>query len=126
MAKIIVVDDSKMFRMLASAPLTEAGHTVLEVEPVSLYAVLRAIYEFNPDLILADYFMPNCNGMTLARVIREDPQFHNVKILICSSHSEESLVEQLGTFRINGFIVKGKEMQNLTARIAKQLERTDT
>lgn len=125
MARIMLIDDSKMFRMLASAPLLEAGHTVLEVEPDSVFAVMKAIYEFNPDLILADYWMPHCNGMTLARVIREDPTFHNVKILICSSHAEESLVEQMGMFRINGFIVKGKEMQNLTARITKQLERMD-
>jgi CheY-like chemotaxis protein len=117
MARILVIDDSKMFRMLASAPLTEAGHTVQAVDPLSIYEVLKALYAFNPDLVLTDYWMPNCNGETLVQVIREDPNFHNVKILVCSSHGEESLVERMGQLHINGYILKGKGMMSLVERV---------
>jgi len=117
MARILVIDDSKMFRMLASAPLTEAGHTVQAVDPLSIYEVLKALYAFNPDLVLTDYWMPNCNGETLVQVIREDPNFHNVKILVCSSHGEESLVERMGKLHINGYILKGKGMMSLVERV---------
>lgn len=116
MARILVIDDSKMFRMLASAPLTEAGHTVQAVDPLSIYEVLKALYAFNPDLVLTDYWMPNCNGETLVRVIREDPNFQNVKILVCSSHGEESLVEKMTQHHVNGYILKGGGMVNLLAR----------
>jgi two-component system chemotaxis response regulator CheY len=116
MAKILVVDDSKLFRMLASAPLVGAGHIVREVDPVSLFEVLKALYEFNPDLVVTDYWMPNCNGESLVRAIREDPNFHNVKILVCSSHGEESLVERMGQLLVNGYILKGGGMVNLLAR----------
>jgi CheY-like chemotaxis protein len=116
MAKVLVVDDSKMFRMLASAPLVGAGYAVREVDPVSLFEVLKALYDFNPDLVLTDYWMPNCNGETLVRVIREDPNFHNVKVLVCSSHGEEALVERMGDLLVNGYILKGAGMVNLLAR----------
>ena len=116
MAKVLVVDDSKLFRTLASAPLAGAGHTVREVDPVSLFEVLKVLYEFNPDLVVTDYWMPNCNGETLVRAIREDPNFHNVKILVCSSHGEEALVERMGNLLVNGYILKGGGMVNLLAR----------
>lgn len=116
MAKVLVVDDSKMFRMLASAPLVNAGYDVLAVDPVSLFEVLKAMYAFSPDLVLTDYWMPNCNGETLVRVIREDPNFQNVKILVCSSHGEESLVEKMTQHHVNGYILKGGGMVNLLAR----------
>jgi two-component system, chemotaxis family, chemotaxis protein CheY len=122
MARILVIDDSKMFRMLASAPLTEAGHTVQAVDPLSIYEVLKALYAFNPDLVLTDYWMPNCNGETLVQVIREDPNFHNVKILVCSSHGEESLVERMGQLHINGYILKGKGMQSLVERVEQLVD----
>ena len=49
-------------------------------------------------------------------MIREDPNFHNLKILVCSSHGEEPLVERMGQLHINGYILKGKGMQNLVER----------
>jgi CheY-like chemotaxis protein len=116
MAKILVVDDSKIFRMLASAPLVGAGHTVRQVDPVSLFEVLKALYEFNPDLVVTDYWMPNCNGEILVRAIRDDPNFNNVKILVCSSHGESTLVERMGDLLVNGYILKGGGMVNLLAR----------
>jgi DNA-binding NarL/FixJ family response regulator len=50
------------------------------------------------------------------RAIREDPNFHNVKILVCSSHGEESLVERMGDLLVNGYVLKGGGMVNLLDR----------
>ena len=121
MGTILLIDDSKMFRMLATAPLAQAGHTVVGVDPVSIYEVMKALYEVDPDLVLTDYWMPNCNGETLVRVIREDPAFHAVKILVCSSHGEESLVERMTTHNINGYVLKGQGMQSLVDRVGQIL-----
>jgi two-component system chemotaxis response regulator CheY len=121
----MLIDDSKMFRMLASAPLVEAGHNVLLVDPVSTLEVLKELYAFNPDLVLTDYWMPNCNGETLVRVIREDPNYHGVKILVCSSHGEESLVERMGELRVNGYILKGKGMLSLVDRVEQLVGRVE-
>jgi len=53
MAKILVFDDSKLMREFTSAPLREAGHEVLGVEPDSLFDALKHINEFGPDIVVA-------------------------------------------------------------------------
>ncbi len=121
MAKIMVVDDSKMFRMVASAPLVEAGHQVEQVDPASLFDVMKHLYEFSPDLVITDYRMPNCSGETLIRAIREDPTFRLMKILVLSSHSEEELVERLGHYGLEGYLLKGQGMQTLVERVGEIL-----
>ena len=121
MAKIMVVDDSKMFRMVASAPLVEAGHQVEQVDPASLFDVMKHLYEFSPDLVITDYRMPNCSGETLIRAIREDPTFRLMKILVLSSHSEEELVERLGHYGLDGYLLKGQGMQTLVERVGEIL-----
>ena len=119
MAKIMVVDDSKMFRMVASAPLVEAGHQVEQVDPASLFEVMKHLYEFSPDLVITDYRMPNCSGETLIQAIREDPTFRTMKILVLSSHSEEALVERLGHYGLAGYLLKGQGMQTLVERVGE-------
>ena len=121
MAKIMVVDDSKMFRMVASAPLVEAGHQVEQVDPASLFDVMKHLYEFSPDLVITDYRMPNCSGESLIRAIREDPTFRLMKILVLSSHSEEELVERLGHYGLEGYLLKGQGMQTLVERVGEIL-----
>ena len=121
MAKIMVVDDSKMFRMVASAPLVEAGHQVEQVDPASLFEVMKHLYEFSPDLVITDYRMPNCSGESLIRAIREDPTFRMMKILVLSSHSEEELVERLGHYGLEGYLLKGQGMQTLVERVGEIL-----
>lgn len=119
MAKIMVVDDSKMFRMVASAPLVEAGHQVEQVDPASLFEVMKHLYEFSPDLVITDYRMPNCSGESLIQAIREDPTFRTMKILVLSSHSEEELVERLGHYGLEGYLLKGQGMQTLVERVGE-------
>jgi CheY-like chemotaxis protein len=119
MAKILVVDDSSLARHLASAPLEEAGHQVLGVEPASLFDVLASAYEFRPDLIITDYQMPNCNGLSLVRAIREDPSLGRIPIMVLTAHRDNELMERLLTLGIDGILFKGKGMQELVDRVGE-------
>ena len=119
MAKILVVDDSSLARHLASAPLEEAGHRVLGVEPASLFDVLASAYEFRPDLIITDYQMPNCNGLSLVRAIREDPSLGRIRIMVLTAHRDNELMERLLTLGIDGILFKGKGMQELVDRVGE-------
>ena len=67
MATILAVDDSASMRQMVSFTLKGAGYDVIEAsEGVS------AIYEYeyhknNLDLIVTDYFMPDMDGISLAK-----------------------------------------------------------
>ncbi len=73
MGRIMIIDDSRLARTFSAASLRKAGHDVLEVEPTSIFDVLKAVKETTPDLLVMDFLMPNCPGISLARVCHEDP-----------------------------------------------------
>ena len=69
MATILVVDDAAFMRMRTSKILTEAGYDVLQAEN-GLQAV--EIYKANkPDAVLMDITMPEMDGLTALKTIRE-------------------------------------------------------
>lgn len=71
--KILVVDDSTAMRMMILRTLRQAGfgsNNVAQAED-GLVA-LAYIREHHPDLILADWNMPNMTGIELLKALREE------------------------------------------------------
>ena len=71
MARIIVVDDSKLMRHIVRHFLEEAGHEVDEWADVSASEIQGRLEAFSPDLLITDYQMPGCNGLTVAKMVRK-------------------------------------------------------
>lgn len=71
MAKIVVVDDSKLMRNLLKRVLEEAGHEVETWDEVTAAEIPAMVLAAHPSLIITDYQMPGCNGLTLARMARK-------------------------------------------------------
>jgi CheY-like chemotaxis protein len=115
--RIAVVDDSRLMRTFVRVHLQSAGHHVVEVEPSSTYEVLRQLREDRPDLLVADYEMPCCNGETLIRFIREDPVLAGTRVLVVSAHSEADLVERLSRQALCGYLVKPITPESLTRAV---------
>jgi CheY-like chemotaxis protein len=94
MARILIVDDEEMDRLVGHAALQDAGHEVLFAPNGE--AALRA-YQNNPiDLVITDLVMPNTNGLLLIeRILAED---HRALIIAVSGVSPEQLdrAERLG------------------------------
>ena len=71
MARIIVVDDSKLMRHIVRHFLEEAGHDVDEWAEVSASEIPGRLEAAPPDLLITDYQMPGCNGLTVAKMARK-------------------------------------------------------
>jgi len=65
---IIVADDEKDTVMTLKAVLDDEGHDVIGVYSGS--AVLSALREFRPDVLILDIAMPDISGFVLAKRIR--------------------------------------------------------
>ena len=69
--KILVVDDSKVMRMIVKRTLRQAGFGDAETaEAVDGKDALAKVAEFDPDLILSDWNMPEMTGIELVRALR--------------------------------------------------------
>jgi len=121
MAKILVFDDSKLMREFTSAPLREAGHEVLGIEPDSLFSALKAIHDFMPDVILTDYQMPGCNGESLVRAIRHNEKFQEIKIVMITAIRDPQLFRRMKQDGVDDFLYKGDELKELPRRVSELL-----
>lgn len=69
--KILVVDDSKVMRMMVIRTLRQAGfdgHAVQEAGDGK--EALSTIESFGPDLVMSDWNMPDVNGIEFLRSLR--------------------------------------------------------
>ncbi len=71
--KILVVDDSPAMRMMVVRTLRQAGFGGNDVTQAEDGAIaLEAIRKETPDLVLADWNMPNMTGIELLEALRAE------------------------------------------------------
>lgn len=102
--RVLIVDDSQTILAYHATILEQAGMLVKTVgEPLKL---LGALNDFNPDLILMDLYMPGCNGVELARVIRQIDGFLSTPIVYLSSENDFNTQAEAMSLCGDDFLVK--------------------
>ena len=71
MARIVVMDDSKIMRRILSQFVEHGGHEVQAWEPMSAMEISERVAQVQPDLLITDFQMPGANGSTVARMARK-------------------------------------------------------
>ncbi len=85
--RILVVDDNHDAAEVLSMLLESMGLDVHSVD--SGPAALAAIPEYRPNIILMDIGMPGMDGNEVARRIREQPQFNDIKLIALTGWGQE-------------------------------------
>ncbi|HJV90248.1 MAG TPA: response regulator [Holophagaceae bacterium] len=106
MARVTILDDSRLARTFAAGALRAKGIQVTELEPESLPQVMEALRLELPDLLLVDLLMPTCPGLAVVRKIRQEEDLKHLKIVVLSAHRDEAQVEQLEKLGVQGFLPK--------------------
>jgi len=81
--KILVVDDSNTIRRSAEIFLKAGHHEVLLAEDG--FDALAKVSDYHPDLIFCDILMPRLDGYQTCAIIKRNPKFANVPIVMLSS-----------------------------------------
>ena len=81
--KILVIDASNTIRRSAEIFLKQGGHEVLLSEDG--FDALSKVNDFHPDLIFCDILMPRLDGYQTCAIIKRNPKFSNVPIVMLSS-----------------------------------------
>jgi len=87
--RVLVVDDDEVARELLSRELTQAGYEVLSVP--SPIGVTRVIQEQTIDVVVIDVVMPSLRGDSLAKLLRKNPRFAKLVVILVSGESEGEL-----------------------------------
>jgi len=118
MGRIMIVDDSRLARTFTAACLRKHGHDVQEVEPESLFDVLKVVKESIPDLLIMDFLMPQCPGTSLARVCHDDAALRAMRILVLTAHRDEEVARRLANMGVAEVMYKPFEPQALVDTVA--------
>lgn len=113
--RVLIVDDSKSQATYTEKALNAAGMITEKV--IDPMLVLDVMESFQPEMILMDMYMPGCNGVELAKVIRQDKHYINMPIIYLSG--EEDKERQLAAMAEGGedFLTKPVDPRHLLSTI---------
>jgi len=119
--RVMIIDDQQVLLDYYSAVLRQAGF-VVEVtrNPMECFEVLE---RFKPDLLLLDIHMEACNGLDVARVIRQNDDYAQMSITFLSSESD--LDRQLAALNLggDGFLTKPIDPERLVSATTAMVKR---
>ncbi len=120
-ARVLIVDDSISTSQFYALSLQSKNiETKIITNP---FEVLDAVIEFKPELILLDLHMPDCNGLELAAVIRQQESYIGIPIIFLSA--ETDVLKQLETLKIGAdeFLTKPINIEQLIAVVQNKVVR---
>jgi two-component system cell cycle sensor histidine kinase/response regulator CckA len=115
---ILLVEDEEGLRALNARGLSSRGYTVLQAgNGVEAMEVLER--EGHVDLVVSDVVMPEMDGPTLLKELRQrDPQ---VKVIFVSGYAEEAFAKNLPKDEQYAFLAKPFTLKQLVAEVKKTL-----
>jgi len=81
--RVLVIDDSNTIRRSAEIFLRQGGHEVVLAEDG--FDALAKVNDHTPDLIFCDILMPRLDGYQTCAIIKRNPRFTAVPIIMLSS-----------------------------------------
>ncbi|MBI4379676.1 MAG: response regulator [candidate division NC10 bacterium] len=120
--RVLVVEDNPVSLELMVELLVPRGFEVHACSDGG--EVMRLAKAHRPDLILLDINLPNIDGLTLARTLREDPETRATTILAVSAYAMAGDEERVLTAGCDGFIAKPIDTKTVLSTISTFLQRS--
>ncbi len=121
-SQVMVVDHDPQALATVDELLSPWGLRVIGVEdPCQFWEKLR---ETQPDLLLLALDTPTFGGLELCQVVRQDPQYGNVPILMVAAHPDTVTVRQVFEAGGDDVIAKPIVGPELVTRVLSRIERT--
>jgi len=117
--RILLVEDDFMNMRLAQHILEVEGYTVFKA--ATAREALEQIESTLPDLILMDVQLPDMNGMTVVRVLRENTKTRDTAILALTACAMKGDRERMLQMGCDGYISKPINVQDFINTLRKFL-----
>lgn len=121
--RVLILDDDIFLANYYASVLGEAGMVVRKIcNPMDL---MQELQDFNPHLLLLDLYLPECNGLELAMMVRQEECYASLPIIFISTESDR--FKQLSMLKTSGgddFLTKPVLPQNLVAAVKSRAQRS--
>lgn len=113
-SKILLVEDHKTVSESLRMLLENNNYDVTTCNDANFALKLLPTDTF--DLIITDIEMPKLNGVDFIKHVRSSKE-NTIKILVLSTHANNSLINQLFNLKVNGYINKSSSSLDLLQAI---------
>jgi DNA-binding response OmpR family regulator len=121
---ILSVEDDRSVASMLAEMLSGEGYTVIQAftGEAGIEQALRA----PPDLILLDILLPGINGFDVLRRLRNEPKMMHVPVIMVTARRETSDKIQALNLRVNGYLTKPFDNDELLACIRTHIYHAHT
>ncbi len=119
-SKVLIVDDNPQILELLEAylePLQLRVRLAADGE-----AALGAVEREEPDLILLDIMMPRRSGFEVCRILKDDPRYRDIPIIMVTALNETADFERARECGGDDFLTKPVNKIELLARVQNLLK----
>ena len=118
--KVLVVDDDPEIVELFVDVLERDGRFQVKTAATGYDAGVLT-QEFQPDMLILDYMLPDVNGNVVCQTIRKNPAFGHMKIVIVSGVVNQEEINELLKAGADEFVKKPFNIEKLIERIGELL-----
>ena len=118
--RILLADDSITIQKVVNLTFADEGIEVVTVSNGDMAE--RRMSEVNPDLVLADIFMPGKNGYELCQYVKENPDFKNVPVVLLVGAFEPFDQSEARRVKADAHLTKPFESRTLVETVRNLIE----
>jgi CheY-like chemotaxis protein len=115
MSRILLADDSPHAQRMGERILREEGFEVVSLTDGN--AALSRLADVDPDLIVADVFLPGKSGFELCRYVKSEPRFKHVRVVLTAGLLEPFDEDEAKRAGCDGILKKPFEASKVVATI---------
>jgi len=119
MAKVLIIDDSRVMIHYLRRVL-QGPYEVEDWLPASAMEVGEHVLASGADLVLTDYLMPGCNGVTVARMVMKAKP--GLPVIVLTSSRDEDVAANLRKFQVADILHKPVTPDALLAAVRKAMD----
>ncbi|SFH21513.1 response regulator [Pedobacter insulae] len=118
--KILVIEPDPALGEILCELFESAGYECKIVKDTP--NILPILKDYNPDLVLIEYLLPQVNGGELCSQIKNDLRFSNVPVILYSAYPQ--LLWSVRDYGCDAFLAKPFDLNALLSQVEKLLVRS--
>ena len=117
-AKILIVDDDHTIRaMLTEALALKRRRPYLIEEATNGIEASIKLGTFRPNLLILDIFMPEMDGLEVCRIIKNEPELTDMKVLISTGYPDHAKLDIIAKLGFENVIYKPFDLAEFVQRV---------
>jgi signal transduction histidine kinase/ActR/RegA family two-component response regulator len=121
-ARILIVDDDRTIRgmLIEALTLYQRKSYLIEEAANGIEASIK-LGTYRPDLLVLDLFMPEMDGLEVCRIIKNEPELCDMKVIISTGHPDHAKLGEMAKLGFTNVISKPFDLPEFVKKVEQIL-----